>query len=372
MATTNGFARDLLLTAQQVFKGSAPDTKITAPEFLRLCLDASQAQIISANKTPVSGHVKDIKLKFRPRSTPGNSSASFSCDADTARTYSEATIAQSLFRQIAVHFSFDTIAKFEEEASQLRSMPNVPARLGGIMNEVYNTLSSEMNGLLGSIDIDLLTKMGTSWGVNASTGLNTATTVNFNDDGTVNSFAEGMTKLLYDVSYNEMNTANVGIVGNGHIASYYLQKGALGANQSGLNAGALGYPSFYNDFYSVSAWGANKFGIIDKQSLQFLDLNSNQGFKVFDYGTSVYFMMPFPITTSNGNVVTMNFDVQVKFIDCPTEIDDRYGNPQTLQPGMIVFVRKPFDIFLPPSTSYAADDRLSGNNGTLLYTATNT
>lgn len=371
MATTNGFARDLLLTAQQVFKGSAPDTKITAPEFLRLCLDASQAQIISSAKNPVSGHVKDIKLKYRPRSTRGNSSDSFSCDADTARSYSEATITQSLFRQIAVHFSFDTIARFEEEASQLRQMQGVPARLGGIMNEVYATLSSEMNGLLGSIDYDLLTKLNASWGINASTGLNTATTVNFNDDGTVNLFSEGMTKLLYDISYNEMDVNNVGIVGNGHIASYYLQKNAIGANQSGLNAAALGYPAFYNDFYSVSAWGANKFGIVDKSSLQFLDLNANQGFKIFDYGTSVYFMMPMLITASNGQSLTMNFDVQVKFIDCPTSIDDRYGNPQTLQPGMIVFVRKPFDIFLPPSTAYAADDRLSGNNGTLLYTATN-
>ena len=82
-------------------------------------------------------------------------------------------------------------------------------------------------------------------------------------------------------------------------------------------------------------------------------------------------MMPMMLTTSAGTTFQMNFDVQIKTVDCPTVIDNRYSDPITVGPGYIVYIRKPFDIFVQPGNTYGATDRLAGNNGTLKYIATN-
>ena len=111
MGTTSGFARDLMLTSQAVFKGANPETKITAPGFLQLCSDAGKPQIISSQKDQASGLVRDIKLKYRPRATAGNSSATYSCEADNFRLWNETYVTQSLFRQIAINFDFDTVSR---------------------------------------------------------------------------------------------------------------------------------------------------------------------------------------------------------------------------------------------------------------------
>lgn len=374
MATTSGFARDLMLTSEQVFKGANPETKITAPGFLQMCSDAAKPQIISAQKDQSTGLVRDIKLKYRSRATAGNSSNTYSCDADNFRLWNETYVTQSLFRQIAINFDFDTVAKLEAEAIQMRNAPGAPASLGGIMNVVWDAIASEMNGLLADMNIDLLTKMNLNWGYNATTGLNTAKTLNFPLATTTNDLTAGITGLLYDAQYNEIDINSCAVVGNGFIANYYIQnilKGAISTAQNGLNSSMLGMPKFYQDYYTVSNWGANKFGLVDMQALQFLDLNVNQGFKATTLGTSTYFMMPIQLMTSAGTPFTMNFDVQIKTIDCPTSINNRYGSPITVGPGYIVYIRKPFDIFVQPGNTYGATDRLAGNNGTLKYTATN-
>ena len=377
MGTTSGFARDLMLTSQAVFKGSNPETKITAPGFLQMCVDAGKTQIISSQKDQSSGLVRDIKLKYRQRSTAGNSSSSYTCDADNFRLWNEAYITQSLFRQIAINFDFDTVAKLEAEAIVKRAAPGQPANtdpLDGVMAVVWDAIASEMNGMLADMDTDLLTKMNLNWGYNATNNLNTAKTVNFPLATTTNSLVAGMTGLLHDAQMNEMDINNCAIVGNGFVSNYYIQnvlKGAIGLSAAGLNTASLGMPKFYQDFYTVSNWGANEFGLIDTQALQFLDLNVNQGFKATELGTSVYFMMPMMLTTSAGTTFQMNFDVQIKTVDCPTVIDNRYSDPITVGPGYIVYIRKPFDIFVQPGNTYGATDRLAGNNGTLKYIATN-
>lgn len=377
MATTSGFARDLMLTSQQIFAGASPDAKITTPGFLRLCIDAARPQIVSAAKNEGTGHVKDIKLKYRQRSVSGNTSSSLTCDADQMRLFNEATISQSLFRQVAINFDFETIAKFEADASVVRKSLNRPGGSPAFesgMNIVWDAIAAEMNGLLADIDTDLLAKMALNFGYNYTTGLNTAKTVNFPQATTTNVLASGMTSLLSDILANEMDMNNAAIVGNGLIISYWLQnvaKAASGAAQNGINQAALGMPAFYADYYSATSWGSNKFAIVDKRALQFLDLNTYQGFRATELGTSTFFKMPMLLTDSMGNSFSMDFDVQIKTRDCAETIHDRYGQNITVAPGITVYIRKPFDIYVQPGNAYGATDRLAGNNGTLLYTATN-
>lgn len=374
MANANGYARDLLLAASLVFKGSTPGVKVTPPAALRLCLDASRPQILSSEIIEATGHVKDIKIKFRPRSRPGSSSDEYSCEADEMRAYQEASITSSLFRQKAIYFRYETIAKFTSEATVLRNAKGIPPRLGGFFQEVWDTIASEANGFFSDIDIDIMTKLNLNWGVNQTNGLNTAKTVNFPLNGTNNDMSTGMTGIISDLAKNEMSNANVSILGSGLIFNYYVQnfmKNAKSADQAGLNTAALDMPKLYHDLNAASVLGSNNFGVIDMQSLQFLDLNATQGFQVDDFGTSVFFKMPYPIVDSEGNTTVINLDVQVKFIDCPTTLTDSYGNSQSVGKGVVVFLRKPFDIYVPPGAMYTFGDRLFQNNGTLLYHATN-
>lgn len=374
MANASGYARDLLLAASMIFKGANPETKITPPGALRACLDASKPQILSNMMDEATGHVKDIKMKFRPRSKPGTTSSSYSCNADEMRAYEEASITSSLFRQKAIYFRYDTLAKFSAEATVLRNAKGIPPRLGGFFNEVWSTLASEANGLFADIDIDVLTKLALSFGVNQTTGLNTAKTVNFPLSTTTNDMTTGMTGITADIQANEMNMDRVGIIGSGLINNYYIQnvyKNIKSADASGVNTAAFNMPKYYNDPYAASSLGANNFAIVDMEALQFLDLNTNQGFQADDFGTSVFFTMPLPIVDSDGNTTVMNFDVQVKFYDCPTTLVDSYGVSKSIGKGIVVFLRKAFDIYVPPGAMYTFGDRIFQNNGTLLYHATN-
>ena len=60
------------------------------------------------------------------------------------------------------------------------------------------------------------------------------------------------------------------------------------------------------------------------------------------------------------------FDVQLRYIDCPTEIDVA-GEPQTVGRGWQVIVSKNVGLWVQPTTAYASGDELEGTNGTLKY-----
>ena len=69
------------------------------------------------------------------------------------------------------------------------------------MQEHLAGLLAALPGFVGKIDQTILS--GITWGTNVVTGANTATTVNFNDDSTVNLFSEGWTKIMSDYAANE-------------------------------------------------------------------------------------------------------------------------------------------------------------------------
>lgn len=376
MASTSGFARNLLISANAVLDGANPETKITSPGFLELLIEKASGAEVSNMKQAPSGHCKDITFRYRQRGVPGEATDSLSCDSNNFPLYNEATITQSLFKQISMNFDFATICKFEEEASKYVSTNtgNAPAQFSGFMKIVWDAIYSKMNAIVGAMDEDLLAKMALNFGYNATNSLNSAKTINFPLATTTNDLTTGMTGLLSDVLANEMDLNNTALVGSGLMINYWIQnvlKNAKGVDAAGLNTGSLGMASFYPDYYAASAWGSNKFAIIDPRALTFLDLNVYQGFRATHLDDSWFFKMPFVITTSTGKTFTMNFDVQVQEHACAENITDGYGQPLSVGPGITVFIRKAFDLFVIPGNAYGATDRLVGNNGTLLYTATN-
>ena len=180
--------------------------------------------------------------------------------------------------------------------------------------------------------------------------------------------------VMADALANEMNLGNSVIVGNGLIANYYLQNnaGAVSTAQNGVNQSQLALPKFYHDFDTTSGWGANQFGIFEKNSVQLIDINRYTGFKAGVKGGDFFGSLTVPVVDAQGNMFPFTFDIQLTYIKCPTElVIGGYGDAVTVNRGWALIISKSFDSFNIPSDAYHADDRLYNNNGTLRYAATN-
>lgn len=370
-----GYEQALLLHSKAVFMGTAPSTKITPPGYLTK-VAKTKANIVSKGIDNGSGHIKDVKIKYRTRGVAGQSSDSDNCDIDVRPVYSEATVDQTLFRKIGIHIDDDTIRRYSEEASRYVTTVNgqpALASVSSIMQDHFDAILEQMNGLLQDINDDLLDKQNTLWGKNQVTGLTTTTALNFPlTTTTPGSLTTGMTKLMADIMANEIRIEDCEIVGSGLINNYFLQQRAKGLDNNGLNTALLAMPTFYNDYGAASAWGANRFGVFEKNAVQFIDVIRFAGNFSGWKGGSYFGVLPVNLIDSMGNPIAMTFDMQLKYYDCPTEVNVAgYDEPQTINRGWVLTPSKSFDQFNIPGDAYASSDRLTGNNGTLLYTASN-
>lgn len=374
----NGFAPYLLKQASELLRTPdlIPAYKITPIGFTNLLLESNASKVLSVAKSD-SGHVRDVRVSHKKRAIAGSSSTTDSCsNAATSARY-EYTIPALSYRQIAMHFSDDTVAQYTKEASDIVANPVSGGMFKGIMREVFEELLANLNGLLGDVNNDLLTDMSTQFGTNASG----TSTINFPLDGTTNDYTEGLTGLMTDLMVNEIRPNNVAIVGGGIItgAMMQLQKGAIGLNQSGLNNSALGMPKFYYDLDSQSVWGTNHFGVFDLDSVGLVLYPRFTGFRAGEKGDSVFFNITLPIVDSLGMVIPINIDMQLKYYDCPTDIETRsYVSPyyettgvETVARGWRLIASLNYALNVTNTNAFKTSDRLFGSNGTLDYVASN-
>lgn len=370
-----GFAPYLLKHSKAVFQGIAPSTKITPMGYTRMLVENTKANIVSTGIDDGSGHIKDLKIKYRTRLPKGKSQDTDNCDIDARPAYAEQTIESTMFRKYAIMLEDETIAKYENEASRLLAPDGTSLKgVTPLMSELWEVIMETINGLLGDINDDLVTKQVTNFGVNQTNGLATAKTVNFALSTATNPLTAGMTMLMADARANEFNLNNCVIVGSGLIDNYYIQQlaKAVGAGDNGINQSQLALPKFYHDFECASGWGTNQFGIFEKNAVQLIDINRYTGFKAGNKGSDFFGTLTVPVLDAQGNMMPFTFDIQLTYIKCPTElVIGGYGDPQTVNRGWALIISKSFDSFNIPSDAYHADDRLYGNNGTLRYVATN-
>jgi hypothetical protein len=375
-----GFAPYLLLQGAAIQKGAYAAGKITPVGFLSYLAQQGKPNIISSSISNGSGHIRDVRYRYRNRGIKGVSSTEDTCDVQTVAARLEATIPALKLRTRAIFYDWETIRKYEEEASNMISVtPNGKPTManqevfGGFMAEVWEDLMANFNGLLGDVNDDLLNLMQVNWGKNVVTGSTAATSVNFNLNGTVNNLQEGLTKIITDARANEINTVGASIVGSGYIDAVMTQlmMNAINANQSGLNAAALSRPNYYYDPAAADIFGANSFGFFEKDAMQLLEVDRYVGYFSGELGVSQFFNMTVPLTDSLGTkIADMNFDVQVIESDCNKDVSIN-GTPTSIGRGVTVIVSKNFGLATLPTDAYNASDRLYGANGSLKYTATN-
>ena len=366
-----GYCPAVLNHMKYIIGENAPEHKITPSGFLKAALEKG------ANATPVqdalslsntAGHIKDLRLKYYNRTIPSQMSTSDNCDIDLVQAYDEITIDTTSIVKFGLHFDDSTIARYCDEASKSINIGGAPTPF---MQEHLAGLMAAMNGFVSKIDQTLLGQV--VWGTNAVTGNNTAVSVNFNDDSTVNLFTEGYTKLLNDYALNEGQGTPI-VVGSGLINAAMIQSKIAGLTQySPLNNGAAANSfDYYHDINSQTSWGTNQFGVFMPGTFGLVELDRYRGFRAKKLGLSTFWNMAVPLNMpgADGLLQMMYIDFQLRELDCAQEATVGYETT-TLDAGYSLIMSKRFALWQVPNDAFLAGDRLTGNNGSLRYTAAN-
>lgn len=364
----NGFCPALLTHINTLTECASPMTKITPSGFFKMLLENRQVADVTSFKDDGLGHVKDVNIKYAPRFLDSQTATSASCDPVVQSGWLETSIPDpTLYREFGIYIDAADMAKYCAEASKTVMVGKEPTKF---MNEFMDQIKRAANALIVAIDKDLLTKQVANFGRNARTGSNAAATLNFPLTTTDNNLQQGIALLLSDMTVNEA-CAGYSIVGSGLFNNFDLQQFMKGLAQNGVDTSKWNNYKFYHDINASTVWGANQIGVFEDRAVQLVDINKNNLFTGMMTGASQLFSMTLPLDCCGEGYDSLTFDAQLKFIDCPTEINIG-GVPTTKNKGWILMLGKAFDLWNIPANAYQATDRLFQNNGTYRYTVTNT
>lgn len=373
----NGYCEALLLHLESIAGVNYPGKKVTIPGFLNMLISQPDRPFAAAN---VGGHYKDVRVKYMPRTTSDQVSTTDTCSVDFVPAYLETNVSVNNVAQTGVWVSDDTVRQYCEDASRTVAVGQPATQL---MNEHLNSILHAMNGIYQKME-NVLTG-DVTWGVHQATGSAAAVTVNIEQDGTLNDLATGLTKLLMDAEVNEFcgQPLMVGPLGS-KMHAYSLQNKykALAPGEGfdpammAMNAGF----SFFASGQAAATWGnANALGMFAPGSAHLIERLDNVGSFAGQRGSSFFTTIVDPRTqcwTPNG-LSNIQFDLQVKYIDCPDDLGRLNGGGAidptelTAARGYALIIKKRYALFQTPTNAYSGNDRLDGSNGSLLYTITN-
>jgi hypothetical protein len=319
------------------------------------------------------GNLKQARVTYRQRLAKGQTSTTDDCDNDGIPAYTETTVDLNGYRKYSFIIPTTELEKYCEESVMLAA----GQQASGMLREHAMRIAEIINGLVGDVGDDLLGLV--TWGKNAKTGSNAAGTINLNKNADTLDMTDGIAKLLTEVRFNEISGLPI-IVGAGLFDAFEQLKAnsILGLNSAGVNMANFARYKYYYDLYASPKWtndnsDYDQIGVFANGTIGFVDFNNFVGFKSGRLGTSYFTQLPLPVDNSiNGAPPAINFDVQVKFLDCPTEVGDGYGGTTTVNRAWQIIISKKFGLWQMPSDAYGTTDRLTGVNGALRYNVTNT
>jgi len=364
----NGLAPYLLNDLKTLVGQAYPAHGVDLKGFLGLLTSGPGANPIQTNQ--LSGHKREVRFWYRNRNTKPQTDTSASCDQVLTPARKEYTVSVSNTRQIAWHLPDELVASYMDEASQRVSIPGGP--IGGASAELFDIIMSGANGILKGVNDDLMGLI--TWGKNKVTGNNSATTLNMSRDAAIQKLTTGMPQLLSEYKKNNLS-GMPNIVGAGLFYSWYLANAYRGQDQSGFQpATAAGMFNFFADQDFADAVGADNIGVFEPGAIQLVEYLEYTGFKAgVKPGASEFGVIALPAMASDGTMLPVKFDWQLKYIDCPTTLTDAYsGSSSTYQKGWSFIMKKDFGLFQLPTDSYRQEDPNYAVNGALRYNVTNT
>jgi hypothetical protein len=215
--------------------------------------------------------------------------------------------------------------------------------------------------------------MATQFGLNKGSN-SSLTFLNINQNGDTLNLQNGVVQLLRDIQENEI-CGDLCVVGGGIWSGYDMSLAAQCCNAAGMDLSRIGIPRFFFDKNTQTTWGTNQIGVFAPGSVKFLSrLKYEKEAFSGQQGTSFFTTMRFPVNEFNNcNVECLNdltFDVQFKFIDCPTTVTVNGAN-QTQGPGWQVIIGIDYALYVQPTNLYNASDPLALTNGTWKYVVGN-
>lgn len=363
----NGYSLGVLQHTREITKGATPQYKVEPYGALASLLTAHSQGVIKNDS--YDGHFKTVKVKAKQRITPDQTRTSRSCSNTITQPYLERTVSVANVRQIAIHVEDEVIAAFDNYASAMQDAGQVR-----LMNEHMDSVMTAASALLQSVNTDVVALMTAAVGVNRATGLSTAQNINIPQNTSTIVLSNGITKILADFAQNQMSGRPI-VVGAGLFHNWMLSQAAKGIDQSGVMSRiqAAGFDFFADYTVGVDLGAANNILVYEKDAIHLVEYMRYQGFKAGQKpGASQFGIMTLPGDLGGGQLVPVKFDFQLRYNDCPEEMEYVDGEESIIvQPGYNLILTKQFGLDTIPANAYRSGDVLEGNRGSLLFNITN-
>jgi hypothetical protein len=362
-----GFAPYLLKLSKEAYMSANPQDKVEEVGFAAMLKSQSPRMEVLRLNTE-SGHKKSVQVKAKKRFNVAHTDTAKSCETTLTQTYYEKSVELSSTRQIALYMEDERLAKFLEDAS---STVAIGQPSGSVSKEFYDDIKTAASAIVEGVNRDLFTVGVSNIGINKVTGSAASTTVNLTLDTNSTPLTAGLTKVLADYKRNSFS-GRPQIVGDGLFYNFMLQQAAKSPDQSGFDTRiqAAGVDFFY-DPYAPTALGSDQVIIYEPGAVGLVEYMEYKGFKAgAKPGASIFGTILLPVGMSG---LTMEFDWQLRYFDCPTTLTDSYyGTETTYEKGYHFILSKQCGLFTIGDDAYRnGTDTMYGNRGSLRYTFTN-
>lgn len=354
--TLTGVAAAIMMNISAIAGLNDPQLKITPVGFLKMILEHNAATEVNNIDDIRSGLDREVEIKYLQRGLESEVSNVDDCDTPISPVWKKANIGEPLYNKVGLFISDADMRKYVAAASDPTGLGNAK-----ISRALYETVLSYINALLQKIDGNLVAAQALKFGVNAAYGTASAQPIAL---GTKAKMDDGIVKLVLDAEANEFS-GELLVCGNGLVRAFDIyNKLKSGTDAEGF--GSLDLKA-YSDPKTVAGWGHNHFGVFAEGTVGFVDLPQNVGEFAGDKGGSFFFQLPMPLPLSDGSILPLAFDCQLKYIDCPEK--DGEGNV-TAKRGWKLIISKTYGLFNLPNDCFKVGDPLRGVNGALHYVAT--
>lgn len=366
----NGFCPALLVNINDVAEGNAPGKKLQIAGFLASLFCAQNSSVSPVNSQFQNGHYRPLTVKYTKRPLLSDVTTTDDCSIDSIPGYSEWTIPNLAFKKHTFYVPDDTIQQYCIDASATQSVGKPPTT---VMKEIYDRILESCNIVMKAINVDLVTQMATQFGVNVTTGESNGKIINVNSDGNKMILDNGIVDMLRDIQENEI-CGDPYLVGGGLWSAWNHAQLIACCSAAGLDYSKIGLPKFFFDKDTQNIWGTNTAALIAPGAVKLITRNNYIDGFTGQRGNSFFTSFPMPVEEFGCNLDDclgdLVFDMQLKYIDCPTTIAVG-GVNQTVDRGWMVIISKRYGLWVQPPNAYSPGDELYDTNGTLKYYLTN-
>lgn len=362
----NAVCPAILVGLDEILKDGTPYELQTEVGLLQSLFDPinRKPNSVVQNADAGNGHNKSVRIAYKQRATPSDTTTTKDCAGGTAKSYFETVFNVNQYRQHTINVKESDVRKLCDAHSQMKPIGTNFTDLKGqsyakqVMAEIVMEIMMDFDSLRMAINTDLHTSLNLQFGKYVGgAGINTynmyrSTTATALQEGSP--VLSGFNQFKQDMKRTTMTGMPL-VVGEGALD---LAISALGwgcCNSSGNN---FADPSivasnfkYYRDFTigTESIGSANGFAIYMPGSMQFADYNEYVG-PGFERPIGVIERGIIPDPAIPG----LNYDIRIIPNAC---------SGSTVVESYDVIIGLHFDLYVAPTNMFQAADRLNGVNG---------